>query len=423
MKIECAYDAIVDLVKLQPNPKNPNKHPDKQIDMLAKIINYQGQRSPIVVSTRSGFIVKGHGRLSAIQKLGWESAAVDYQDYEDEAQEFADMVADNKIAELAEHDDDMMKLTAQELGLDVNGFDLDLLGVPDLVIDVIDESRDAIEDEVPEVTESISKLGDLYELGEHRLLCGDSTDKATVERLMNGEKADICFTSPPYNLGENAKLRGYNGDGDDSAYNEKSDHKTESEYLDFLIKWTQLAIENSTNVFSNIQILAGNKFIMSDYWGHFKNHLVDLMVWDKVHAAPQMAVRVLNSVWEFIFIFTSDKNPKRSIKTGPEFRGTIPNIYRLNPVGKKDPLAKDHGAVFPVEFAQYFIDHFSNKSVLDLFGGSGSTLIACEKTKRKCYMMELDPHYIDVIVSRWCKYTGKTKIKRNGEEMNWFLNE
>jgi len=172
-KIECAFDEMVPVHKLVVNPKNPNKHPDKQIEMLAKIIDYQGQRAPIVVSSRSGFITKGHGRLAAIQKLGWERCAVDFQHYDDEAQEFADMIADNKVALLSEHDDEMFKLEALNLQLDVNGFDLDLLGVPDLDLGRGSEDKAAIEDEVPEVTESISKLGDIYELGENRLLCGD----------------------------------------------------------------------------------------------------------------------------------------------------------------------------------------------------------------------------------------------------------
>lgn len=132
MKINCAYSEIIEIHKLQPNPKNPNKHPDKQIEMLAKIIDYQGQRSPIVVSKRSGFITKGHGRLMAIQKLGWDKCAVDYQDYESEAQEYADIVADNKIAELAEHDDNFMIDTIKEL--DMGEFDFDLLGLKDLSI-------------------------------------------------------------------------------------------------------------------------------------------------------------------------------------------------------------------------------------------------------------------------------------------------
>ena len=131
---KCAHTEIVDLHKLQPNPKNPNKHPDRQIELLAKIIDYQGQRAPIVVSKRSGFITKGHGRLMALQKLGWMKAAVDYQDYESEAQEYADVVADNKIAELAKHDDSMMIDTLRDMDFDI---DFDLLGIPDFSLDTI----------------------------------------------------------------------------------------------------------------------------------------------------------------------------------------------------------------------------------------------------------------------------------------------
>lgn len=401
MDIKATEIKLVDISQIIPNPRNRNKHSDDQIKRLCEIIKYQGFRSPLIISNQSNYLVVGHGRLMAARVLGLNKLPCVYQDFLDLDMEYAYMVADNAIASWAELDIPTIKLEIPTMS-----FSIEQLGIKDFAIDPVKETGDP--DEVPEVTEPIAKLGELYLLGDHRLMCGDSTDSETVDKLMNGEKADITFTSPPYNLGDNAKLRGYNGDGKDSAYKERSDHKSESEYLDFLIKWTQLAIENSVNVFSNIQILAGNKFIMSDYWGHFKNNLVDLMVWDKVHAAPQMAARVLNSVWEFIFIFTDEVNPKRSIKTGPEFRGNIPNIYRLNPVGKKDELAKDHRAVFPVEFAQYFVEHFSKKSVLDLFGGSGSTLIACEKTNRRCFMSELDPHYVDVIIQRWMKYSGKT---------------
>lgn len=126
-KFKCAYTELVDIDTLVENPKNNNKHPEKQIEMLAKIIKYQGQRSPIVVSNRSGFIVKGHGRLQALKKLGYTKVAVDYQDYENEAQEYADMIADNKIAELAEFDMDMVMVELPELDLDT-----ELLGIVDL---------------------------------------------------------------------------------------------------------------------------------------------------------------------------------------------------------------------------------------------------------------------------------------------------
>lgn len=136
MVINCAHTELVELHKLQPNPKNPNTHPDKQITLLAKIIDYQGQRAPIVVSKRSGFITKGHGRLMAITKLGWPKCAVDYQDYTSEAQEYADMVADNKIAELAEHDDAAMQSALLEMDFNL---DLELLGMLDFTLPTAEE--------------------------------------------------------------------------------------------------------------------------------------------------------------------------------------------------------------------------------------------------------------------------------------------
>ena len=128
MEIKCAYDEMRELSALIPNPKNPNKHPDNQIKLLAKIMKHQGWRSPIVVSSRSGFITKGHGRLAAAQLNRWESAPIDLQDYDNEADEYADMVADNKIAELAESDMSMILSDVLELGPD---FDFELLGIPD----------------------------------------------------------------------------------------------------------------------------------------------------------------------------------------------------------------------------------------------------------------------------------------------------
>jgi hypothetical protein len=134
MSVNCSYQKMVPIEQLVEHPSNANKHPEKQIEMLAKIMNYQGWRHPIVVSNLSGHIVAGHGRLAAAKKLGWTECPVDTQDFEDKIQEIAFLYSDNKIAELAEHDDEMFKLEALNLQLDVNGFDLDLLGVPDLVI-------------------------------------------------------------------------------------------------------------------------------------------------------------------------------------------------------------------------------------------------------------------------------------------------
>lgn len=201
----------------------------------------------------------------------------------------------------------------------------------------------------------------------------------------------------------------------DHPKNRNSHSDDQDEYLDFLKAFTTNAMTVSDIVFCNIQFLAGNKLVIPEYWNHFRNNVVDILIWDKVHAQPAAAEHVLNSVWEFIFAFTMNGNTTRSIDTGPKFRGTIDNIYRLNPAGKKDELAKDHRAVFPVALAEHFISQFSTNSVLDIFGGSGTTMIAAEKLGRKSYLMELDPHYCDVIVARWEKYTGKKAELINGQ--------
>jgi len=404
MKIECSYSEIKPIHTLVEHPRNPNKHPDKQIKYLAKIMDYQGWRHPIIVSKRSGFIVSGHGRLMAAKKNGWDEVPIDVQEFESEADEWAHLIADNKIAELAEHDDQMMFNDLK----DFPDLDLELLGIPDLELPLeVDPAKDEIEDDVPSDVDTRCKPGDVWLLGDHRLFCGDATNVHHVDELMGGVKADITFTSPPYNLGDNAKLRGYLASGKDTVYTDKKDHKTQNEYLDFINSFTANCIINSSLTFVNIQLLAGNKTSLPSYWHGLKDYLVDLIIWDKEHGAPPMAKNVMNSAFEMIFIFSNEHLPKRVIKTGKEFHGTIPNIYRLNPLGKKDPLAKDHGAVFPVQFAEYFLSNFSKSSCLDPFGGSGSTLIACEKTNRKCFMMEIDPHYCDVILTRWEKYADK----------------
>jgi ParB-like chromosome segregation protein Spo0J len=160
VNIQCAHDELVDVDLLIPNPRNPNNHPERQIKMLSKIIGHQGQRAPIVVSNQSGFIVKGHGRLMAIKALGWAQAAVDYQDYKTPADEYADMIADNKIAELAEHDDATM---IKDL-IEFPDMDLELLGIPDLNLEPIEmevekepEQKDLKITECPECGHQWSK--------------------------------------------------------------------------------------------------------------------------------------------------------------------------------------------------------------------------------------------------------------------------
>lgn len=205
IKIHCAYDDMVELHRLIPNPRNPNQHPEQQIKLLAEIIKFQGWRVPITVSTRSGYIVRGHGRYEAAKLLGIEKVPVDYQDYENEAEEWADLIADNRIAELAEMSDEKLKdllkeLDKQEFDISLTGYtleDFEKLIAPDFWEEKPAEDFD-VEDAAIKITNPITKPGDLIIMGDHRLLCGDSRNYNDVMKLMGNEKAQMVFTSPPY---------------------------------------------------------------------------------------------------------------------------------------------------------------------------------------------------------------------------------
>ncbi|MDP7051541.1 MAG: ParB N-terminal domain-containing protein, partial [Verrucomicrobiota bacterium] len=205
IEVHCAFDKEVDMVDLVPHPRNPNKHSDRQIALLAKIIGNQGWRNPIVISERSGFIVAGHGRLGAARVLNVQKVPVDVQAFENEAEEYAHLIADNRIAELAEADRNELVTLIREMegkiDLDLTGFDapsLEELFGEDAVNEVDAEPQVDKADELKGKWQTA--LGQVWELGDHRLMCGDSTDTALVEQLLGKGKAAMVFTDPPYNI-------------------------------------------------------------------------------------------------------------------------------------------------------------------------------------------------------------------------------
>ncbi len=167
-----------------------------------------------------------------------------------------------------------------------------------------------------------------------------------------------------------------------------------------------VAQKNSQYQVFNLQMLASNKVPMCKWVGAFSDNLVDVFIWNKTNPPPAMAEKVATSAFEFLFVFSSENMPKRSVKCASFGRGTFSNVY-THAVGNNSHTNGSHGATFPVSLVEYYLTNLAGPSVLDIFGGSGSTLIACEKTNRKCYMMEIDPHYCDVILKRWEDYTGK----------------
>ena len=401
MKIHCLYDALVAPSELKPNPRNPNRHSEAQIERLAKILDYQGFRYAIKVSKLSGFITSGHGRLEAAKALGLKHVPVVYQDYENEDQEYADIVADNSIASWSELDLSSINLEIPEMGPD---FEIDLLGIKDFTIDIAEKlDPQCDEDEIPEKVEPKTKLGDIYRLGRHRLMCGDSTSIDAVEKLMEGEKADMVFTDPPYNTGMKPNS------GSTRLSHMFNDSFTEEE-------WSDLLRSMSTNYWAFTQDSSVSYVCLDWRRSHeiipfFKEagfKFSNLIVWDKM-------VHGLGSDYkythEFIHVFKKGA-PDLVTNHGEEDYRDIWHIQRK--MGKDE----EHATKKPISLIERALKHNpDSKKALDLFGGSGSTLIACEKTNRKCFMMELDPHYCDVIVARWEKYTGnKSELITNQGE-------
>jgi DNA modification methylase len=274
-------------------------------------------------------------------------------------------------------------------------------------IELAKEEPEAEEDDfaVPEGgIETDIVLGDLFEIGEHRLLCGDSTDSDQVAKLMNGQKADITFSSPPYNVGKTPN-------GNEQKYLNDNDNKTSNEYVELLDNYSKNALLFSDYLFSNIQSLSGNKIALIEHLYNLRSIYADVMIWDKQTAEPAMARKVLNSRFEYVYIFSNEA--KRTIGKR-DFRGTIDNIFSLNSRQGKE-YAKIHKATFPIQLPSLFIENFTESSVIDLFCGTGTTMVASHQLKRKCYGMELDPKYCQVIIDRMFKLDPTLKIKRNGQ--------
>lgn len=408
-KLEIVYKNVDDLI---PYARNSRTHSEQQVNQIASSIKEFGMNAPIAIDADGG-IIAGHGRVLACQKLGIKTVPTVCLSHLSETEKKAYIIADNKLALNAGWDLDLLKVELQDLETD--NFDLSLTGFDEEELkDLLGEetAEDIEEGEVEEPPENPkSQKGDIWILGEHRLMCGDSTSKEDVKLLMNGERAEIAFTSPPYNAGKTATESGMNKE---SKYANDSDNKSESEYLDFLCAFTHNTLDYCDFSFVNIQSLSNNKVALIDYLYSMKNFYADTIIWDKIHGQPAMAENVLNSVFEYIHIFSNKATRAIGAK---KFRGTLDNIIHIQKQTNNE-FSKIHNATFPIDFANYFVSNFSNHSVLDLFGGTGTTLIVCEQNKRKAYLMELEPKYVDVIIQRWQKLTNKEAVRVDGVKFN-----
>ena len=397
VKKEFIQIKIEDLIPYGNNPR----HNEEAIPDVAESIRQCGDLDPIEVD-ENNVILSGHTRLLALRQQGFtETDVIRYTGLTEEQKKKYRLLA-NKTGEKATWD--LEKLAEELDDLDFDGFDFGF----DLDLDgILEDEKEIEEDEIPEKAEPRCKLGDIWQLGEHRLICGDCTDVAVIDRLMDGVKADISITSPPYGAKNGSKIRDHYvrvAKTNDSFYNEYEDDS--NGWVDLIQSAYEVMAMNSIAQFINIQMLADNKRQLVKFIYDNRDQLADVIVWDKVAAPPQMQKNILNNQYEFIFVFG---NESRSIPFGA-FHGNQSNVV-VQTVGNNQ-YADIHRAVYPVGLPAKIMEIASKaKSVLDVFGGTGTTLIACEQLNRKCYMAELDPKYCDVIIQRWEDFTGKKAVR------------
>ena len=491
LKIE--YLPVEDLVPYQ---NNARKHTNTDVSAIAKSIEMFGFDDPIGI-WKGNVIIEGHGRLMAAKQLGMETVPVIRLDHLTDEERRSYALVHNKSAELSEWDDDMLSLELEDLFDDFDmadfGFDLDL----------DDEDVEIVEDEVPEEAETRCKFGDLWQLGGHRLICGDSTDVAVIDRLMDGVKADCVFTDPPYGMKKESEgvlndnlnfddLLDFNRQWIPLTFGALKDNGSwycwgiDEPLMDIysnilkpmakenkitfrnLITWDKgngqgqlsedyrmypIADEKCLFVMCGVQGFNNNADNYYEAWDPIRRYLADqkqIMGWNDDDVTRITGVTTVarhcfgRSQWEFPTeehynemreACRTDREYKAFKREYEEIKREYEEIKRewystrayfdnthdnQNNVWHFDRAGKDerehtggHATPKPIALCSRAIKSSSREGeiVLDVFGGSGSTLIACEQLNRKCYMCELDEHYCDVIIQRWENLTGEKAEK------------
>ena len=405
--------------KIKANPNNPRTIKDDKFFKLVQSLKDLPEMANVrpVVVNQDMVVLGGNMRLKAMKEAGWKEAPVEIVDWdEDKQRQF--IIKDN--VGFGEWDWEMLANEWDAEQLDDWGLDIPAFDDP--------KELEAEEDdyEMPDQITTDIVLGDLFEIGPHRLLCGDSTDSDAVARLMNGEKWNLLATSPPYNQGEsNGDLLHTKGLGvgkkQASLYNQKnSDNKTSEEYFDFSIN-----ILTTASIFKNDEShtacwnIAYNSKSRDDYGriifsdkNPFK--VKETIIWDKTHSINLPQVGIYSRRCEFVFVMsTNDK-----YHTSQTYNDCRWNYWQIKSAGSQvTGEATEHRAAYPIEFAAKMIGDFSLQGdlIFEPFTGSGTTMVASQQLNRKCYGMEIDPKYCQMIIDRMMKLDPSLEVKRNGE--------
>lgn len=398
--MQIVYKKVNDLI---PYINNSRTHSDEQVNQIVASINEFGFTNPLLIDEKDN-IIAGHGRLLASKKLKMEEVPCIVLSDLTEAQKKAYIIADNKMALNAGWDEELLKIELENLkeldfNLELTGFNVDELED----IFQVEEEQEVIEDdfdiEPPE--EPKAKLGDIYQLGNHRLMCGDSTKVEDVEKLMNGNKADMVFTDPPYNANYSSRVDINRRKPWGGILNDKMNYDEFDNFLIDLNSTLYSVLKENCSIYECID------------WKHYSqvenvfkeafNHK-STIIWNKNYFGLGTYYRT-----KYEMILFGCKGDKLNVWNGNHDEMDVWDEDREKVNNYVHPTQK------PLTIPARAIKNSSNvnDNILDIFGGSGSTLIACEQLNRNCYMMELDPKYVDVIINGWEQFTGKKAVKLN----------
>ena len=366
--------------QLREYENNPRNNANAVAAVAASIKEF-GFKVPIVIDT-DGVIIAGHTRLKAAKQIGLQTVPCIVADDLTEDQIRAFRLADNKVGELAEWD--FTKLEEELAQLAEMKFDMTAFGFDAFDMD---EPKEIVEDEVPEADEEADprcKLGDIWQLGRHRLMCGNSLKQSDIDMLLNGSKCELTFTDPPYQL---------ETQGGGILKKANSMLQIKQNGVDTFDP-SELLLQSETNIYCHNKPLIKKYIELAE-----KNGLAyDLCFYKKLCTVPNYKGHMMTDCEYIAIIGKQDPN-----------KGLPKETYSKCYIGKKD---HDNELSYskPVELCAKFVQLYGKENILDLFGGSGSTLIACEQLGRNCYMMEIDPRYCDVIIRRWETLTGETAV-------------
>lgn len=423
MQIEGLLVEYRDINSIFPYKNNPKTHTDKQIRQIARSIKEFKFNNPILIDENNE-IIGGHGRLLAAQKLGLNEVPVIQLKHLSEAQKRAYRIADNKLTENGKWDVDLLEIEFEELeklnldtSLDITGFETTEIDL--MINDSFDGNFiDKKVNELPYVPkeETVSQSGDIWELGKHRIICGNALDQKTYTELFGEKKADMIFTDPPYNV----RIKGHvSSSGKHEEFAMASGEMSQKEFQTFLF-----------DNFKNLKSFSKDgslHYICMDF-RHIKeimdagneayDRFINLCVWNKDNGGMGSLYR---SKHELIFIFKNGKKPHcNNIELGSNgrYRTNVWDYPGVNSISSRKEKLKMHPTVKPVEMIRDAILDVTKRGevVLDSFLGSGSTLLAAEKCSRVCYGIEIEPLYIDTTIRRFQELTGEAAVhKQSGK--------